>query len=130
MDNGRSSGKDRLTPDNLYAWTLALYPLAILVGFGFLLITHQEITTELVGLFIGLLTAGSLKVAIKGGNNREENGDGNYRRNSNNHLRDIGRDELGASDRGGADDSDHRFNVLVWLRRRGLCPTPIRLTSV
>lgn len=57
--------KVNLSPENLKNWTFAMYPAAALVGSGFLLVTERKVTTETVGLIVGLLTAGTVQAVVK-----------------------------------------------------------------
>lgn len=113
------------TPNNVYTWSLALYPISILLGLGFLLITNVKITTELAGLLIGLLTAGGLKVAIKSDKDKEEDKDDYYHRNYLDYIRRFVNIELEQNDRRGPDDSDRRFDFHDRVYRRRLFWVPI-----
>lgn len=114
----------RFTPEKTKAWTLALYPAAAAIGVAFLLITNRPITTEIIGLFVALLTAGGLQVAIKkNGDASNDNPDRASDRDRG--LRNTRSKELGQDDWRGTDDSDrwgHRC-VRIWRGQMGRLST-------
>lgn len=74
--------KRKITPEKTQAWSLALYPAVILILVVFMIITNRQVTTDIIGLFIGLVAAGSLQAAVqkKGGDSDNRTGpDGNTR---------------------------------------------------
>jgi len=58
-----------VTPEKTQAWSLALYPAVVLGLVVFMILSGRQVTTDVIGLFIGLIAAGSLKAVVqkKGG---------------------------------------------------------------
>lgn len=102
-----------LTPEKTQAWGLALIPLAIIFLVTFMVVTRRPITTDVIGLFIGLLTAGSLQAAVqKKGQSRGDTSDSD---NPSGRVRRISREELDTDDWRRSNDSHRRRLSLVWL---------------
>lgn len=107
--------KPQLTPETMKAWTLAVYPAAVLLLVGFLFLTNRPITTEIIGLVVGLLTAGGLQAAIKkNGASSAESSDSDV---SSNMFRRPGDSVLESRDRSRPDDPDSWTNRFVGLWR-------------
>lgn len=103
----------RITPEKTQAWGLALIPLVIIVLVVFMIITRRPITTDIIGLFIGLITAGSLQAAVqKKGTFRGDSGDS---ANPSGRVRRIGSEELETDDWRRPHDSHRRRFGLVGL---------------
>lgn len=118
-DHGEDKPKREFTPEIAQAWTLALYPAAMLLGVAFLLGTNTEITTEIIGLFIGLLTAGSLEAAVK--KSRSKNGESganrSYSDSDRDRVRPPSQEELGDDNRRRSDNSGGGSDFYFSLNR-------------
>lgn len=78
--------KKQITPEKAQAWSLAMYPLVILALVIFMIVTNRPITTDVIGLFMGLIAAGSLKAVVqKKGDDRAKSDD------SSDHSRNVHR---------------------------------------
>lgn len=110
----RSKRRFEFTPEKTQAWGLALIPSVILILVVFMVVTKRPITTDIIGLFIGLITAGSLKAAIqkRGGEQRGNDSDSGQ---SDRDIRVSGREELETKHWRRPNDPDRRND-----RRLGL----------
>ena len=106
--------KHDFTPETTRAWTLALYPAIIVGVIIFMIVTNRPINTEAIGLFIGLLTAGSLQVAIKKNGDKSDNDFNALDPSSDIHSSSPSKLEQG--NRSGTDDSDpwDDRNLSLW----------------
>lgn len=128
MERDSRPGGPRFTPEKTKAWTLALYPAAAAVGVAFLLITNRPITTEIIGLFVALITAGGLQVAIK--KNGDSYADPDRTSSRDRGVRDTGSKELGKDDWRGTDDSDRWGNRCVSIRGREMGGLPAAIERI
>lgn len=112
----------KITPESTKAWTLAFYPAVIILVVVFIVITNRPITTELIGLCVGLLTAGSLKVAIKKSGENDDNVNSNG--DSPDDLRNSGDQKLASDNRSRPNNFDRWWNnyFRLWSNEVGGLP--------
>lgn len=103
------------SPERTQAWTLALFPAAVLVFSSFLIFAHQDITVDKISLLIALLTGGALQVTIT---KREKRGQSDSNGNNRSDIRSSGKDELAQNDRSGPNYFNRRFHAprSIWSR--------------
>jgi hypothetical protein len=104
-----------ITPEKTQAWSLALYPAVILSLVVFMIVLNRPITTDIIGLFIGLVTAGSLQAAVK--KRKVENADVNRNDDTDPGVHPTSDKKLGFNDWRGPDDIDRWRNGRFRLRR-------------
>lgn len=103
----------QITPEKTQAWGLALIPVVIITLVVFMVVTRRPITTDIIGLFIGLITAGSLQAAVqKKGQSR---GDSSDSANPSGRVHRIGSEELETDDWRRSHNSHRRRFGLVRL---------------
>jgi len=104
------------SPEKTQAWTLALYPLVIIGLSIFMVLTEKKITTDVSGLFLGLLTAGTLHAAAtkkKG----ESNADSNDSHPDDESVRKSGDPEVESRNRSWTDNLNRWRNGHFRVRR-------------
>lgn len=89
------------------AWLFAIYPLIIIGAFLYVVIRGISISVELAGLFIGLLTAASIRTGLKQGKKNNDSSDNN---DDDGVLR-FGKEQLESDSGSGTDD----FNGLAFV---------------
>lgn len=106
----------RITPERTREWTLALYPAAILLVVVFLIFADREITGDMIGLFIGLLTAAGLQFAVR--KNGGKDADSSNTSSSSGTIRFPSSEVLEDDDRGGTHNFNRWRDFVNGVRRR------------
>lgn len=102
------------TPEKAQAWTLAFYPLAVILMAIFLVVSGRPLTTDHIGLFGALIVVGSLQAAVKRKGEKDVQSDDRGRHSDDLHR--SRKEKLEQSDRFWPDNPDLWRSRLVRLR--------------